>query len=576
MKDRKKVISDYIDQLNQERKPAQHGDQINDIELERLMDSVRRVKSLRKEEHLPEECQKQLISVLTGQDRKNEFVRNASVVKNKIVKKDNLWRKPAKTIVFLAAAAAVAAVVLLTAPRILLPGGRESIVYAMDKAFQEVKAYHGTLIVEENNGQGERLTQAKREVWADDRGNYYVRELEGTAEGIITVNNGEMKWQLRPQDKEVGLLPTFPDPYRFTFELEQEIEEIKLAQSVTMAGEEKIAGRTATILEITPDGGDTYRLWVDNETKLPLQRETAMRNAVQYRVTYTSIEFVEEIPAPLLRYQLPEGYTEADIDAEQIVNTIEEAEHVVDFLPKVVNRLPEGYVLSKLAIQKDRNALNFYYTSGNGTKTVMIRQSKALEQFRAASMAVLGEINDNTAEIMINADTNSVRWQEEELEYHVLGNVAFEELLPFLKEMTGGEVTLPASILLPADGGTPTEDSREETQGSGMEPEVRVKVDLPDEENEQKSVDAGHSPWKLDPAFVAQVFASLLLSPEGIVGDYPIPYEKIEITENNGRIAVARINDEKSIASYVYLERLVRQDETGIWTVTGYDRAVKK
>ena len=61
-----------------------------------------------------------------------------------------------------------------------------------------------------------------------------------------------------------------------------------------------------------------------------------------------------------------------------------------------------------------------------------------------------------------------------------------------------------------------------------------MDVDQSAEENEQKSVDAGHSPWRLDPIFVAQVFASLLLSPEGIVGDYPISYDNIVLIENNG------------------------------------------
>jgi hypothetical protein len=53
------------------------------------------------------------------------------------------------------------------------------------------------------------------------------------------------------------------------------------------------------------------------------------------------------------------------------------------------------------------------------------------------------------------------------------------------------------------------------------------------------------------------VNGELLLSPEGIVGDYPI----------------AEIKDKKSVAKYVYLKRLVRQDDTGIWTVIGYDPA---
>jgi hypothetical protein len=103
------------------------------------------------------------------------------------------------------------------------------------------------------------------------------------------------------------------------------------------------------------------------------------------------------------------------------------------------------------------------------------------------------------------------------------------------------------------------------------EPQVEVPIDLEDEKNEQKSVDAGHSPWKLDPIFVAQVFASLLISPEGIVGDYPIAYEDINIIKNNGEIAIAEIKGEKTTVSRVYLKRLFRHNSTGIWTVIGYD-----
>jgi len=91
------------------------------------------------------------------------------------------------------------------------------------------------------------------------------------------------------------------------------------------------------------------------------------------------------------------------------------------------------------------------------------------------------------------------------------------------------------------------------------------------EEQDQKSVDAGHSPWRLDPAFVAQVFVSLKISPEGIQGDYPIDYNEFKIVQNNGKEAVAEVGGGKTPISKVYLKRLVRQDNTGIWTVVGYD-----
>jgi hypothetical protein len=99
-----------------------------------------------------------------------------------------------------------------------------------------------------------------------------------------------------------------------------------------------------------------------------------------------------------------------------------------------------------------------------------------------------------------------------------------------------------------------------------------VPVNMEVEENDQKSVDAGGSPWKLDPVFVAQVFVSLEISSEGIQGDYPIKYEELKIIRNTGKDAIVEVNCAKTPISKVYLKKLVRQDSTGIWTVTGYDK----
>ncbi|MCG7345884.1 hypothetical protein MHZ92_17365 [Sporosarcina sp. ACRSL] len=104
-----------------------------------------------------------------------------------------------------------------------------------------------------------------------------------------------------------------------------------------------------------------------------------------------------------------------------------------------------------------------------------------------------------------------------------------------------------------------------------MSPEIEVPYDLDVVENTQKSVDAGHSPWNLDPGFVAQVFASLQLSPEGIVGEYPIAYEELKVLQQTTSDAIVEVNSDKSAIAAIYLKRLVRQDDTGIWTVVGYD-----
>jgi hypothetical protein len=102
-------------------------------------------------------------------------------------------------------------------------------------------------------------------------------------------------------------------------------------------------------------------------------------------------------------------------------------------------------------------------------------------------------------------------------------------------------------------------------------PKVEVPVNLKIEENSQKSVDQGHSPWRLDPVFVAQVFVSLKIYPEGIQGDYPIKYEELKILKENKKETVIEITASKTPIKRVYLKRLIRPNDTGIWTVVGYD-----
>jgi hypothetical protein len=69
---------------------------------------------------------------------------------------------------------------------------------------------------------------------------------------------------------------------------------------------------------------------------------------------------------------------------------------------------------------------------------------------------------------------------------------------------------------------------------------------------------------------------SLKISPEGIKGEYPIKYEELKITQNTGKDAIVEVNANNTPISKVYLKKLIRQENTGIWTVVGYATLVKK
>lgn len=553
MENEEKRLSNYIDSLNEEKKPIEHGEKIDTLEMSELFETVRIVRRL-KQPSLPEDEFKVTLA--------DEI--NMQLLKEKNSKKlRNRW--------FYRAVSAVAVVALIIALNKVGPFSKTNMVYAMQQAFKGMKAYHGVIEVVETNAEGKATTQSRIEVWADKEGRYYVKGLEGSQKGMVTINNGQKKWQIQSKQKDVEVFTAFPDPYSFTFELGKEIEEVNNSVKTKVIGEDTVAGRIATIVEVTPQGGSPYKLWIDKETKMPLQKQSAMDYSLQYTESYTSITFSENVPKELLAYSVPNGFKEINTNAEQVVNGLEEAKAIVGFEPIILKNIPASFVQNNISVINNTRTVKLNYVSLDNQKKVAVLQKKASIELKIASIAAIGEINNIVAEVQSPIQTeegvlqgggayegitgmNSVRWQQDGFEYAVVGNTSLDELALFIKAFVSGDVNL-SSL----------------KNQTTTRPQVQVPVDINAEQGSQKSVDAGHSPWKLDPAFVSQVFVSLKLSPGGIKGDYPINYEEFKVVQNNGKEAVVEVSGNKTPIRKVYLKRLVRQDNTGIWTIVGYD-----
>lgn len=552
MSNNEQKISDYIDRLNAELKPTENENSTESQELKELYTTLKLVRSLKEPTMPNDNFEKELTNSITYK-----------IAQRKRTKKGR-WT--------LFTGIAGVAVMLVLLFNFLLSFNDSNIVSAMENAFREVKVYHGFLEMVETNAQGESNAQVKMEVWADKQGNYYVKGLEGINKDIITVNNGQQKWQIDPNQKQVHLFAPFPDTYRFAFELGNEVEEVSNALSTKIVGEDIVAGRKTSILEVTPQGGQPYKLWIDTETKLPLQKETAMHNAIQYKITYSEIHFNDTMPQEIISYEVPNGFQEVDNNSEQIVNDLIEAQEIVEFTPTTPSKIPTSFQLDHMAVSSTQKLFSMYYSVQHKDKRLSFVQKKSSEAFTPAPTAILGKIKENIVEIQSpiqkeagilgggnpytgSTNLSSIRWQQDGFEYAVIGNIPLEELAAFTTSITNGEFILPTS------------NEKAEDQ-----PQVEVPVDLAIEENNQKNVDAGNSPWLLDPIFVAQVFVSLQISPEGIVGDYPIAYEELNALQKNESETIVEVRSDKTSITKVYIKRLIRQDSTGIWTVVGYDQ----
>lgn len=197
--------------------------------------------------------------------------------------------------------------------------------------------------------------------------------MEGAQKDVITVNNGQKKWQIQPGQKEVEVLAAFPDSYSFIFELGKEIDDVKNALETKIVAEDKVSGRTAIVMEITPKWGSSYKIWIDRDTKMPLQKQSAMQYSIQYKVCYTS--------------------------TEQIVNSLEDVKEILGFTPTVPESVPSSFIQNNISIVNDAKVVKINYTSKDNKRKVVILQKKSDSEFKPASMAALGKVNNNIAEI---------------------------------------------------------------------------------------------------------------------------------------------------------------------------------
>lgn len=530
-------LSDYIDALNVERDPEKHRGSADTPELAKLLAAVRLVRSLR-EPVLPDPGYPQRLSQAVSGNIKKHNPANLPQVASaipesgrRIYEKAGWWRRrwvlPSVTI-------AIAGVILLA----FLTNGtglfNRDVAYAMEKAVDQLSSYHGVLETRTTNAAGKELEVRRMEIWYEGD-KYAVRQDDDTLsrqfDGTLTVDNGERRWQVRPQDKELELIPPYPPDSYVDLRVEASWA---LRYPHTVVGSEAIAGRQAKKLKISPPGGLPYFLWIDAETNLPVQSQTALQGGVQTTSTFLSFEPNVRIGPSIFTYNPPAGYRVIEDNPMQLVATAQEAAVTSGLTPLFPQEAPNRIFASKGRIVLDYGETGIMETVATGSF-----ESKFLNNF------LLGTAAGGPLEVIQGI---RLRWRQNGIEIRVEGPQTVE-----LARQIAPDLTLP--------------DPGADLVGKAQ---VKVPADLESAKAEQLQADAGHSPSadKVSPLEVSFTFVNLKVSPQGTSGAPKIPYTSCKLVANNGAEAVVAVAD--GPVNQVYLKRLVRQD-TGIWSVVGYD-----
>lgn len=191
-----------------------------------------------------------------------------------------------------------------------------------------------------------------------------------------------------PDDQAVMVEKSRPRKFLAT-QLPHPIEKIADFYDFSVTGKERVAGRAAWVVNITPrdDYRYGYQLWIDEETRLLLKSELHDDSGWPVeQILFTSITFPADIQPDLLKPALSgKGYTwyTSKVAATAIAS---------DTSAWLVSSPPAGFVLDAMEKQQaDDSALeHIVYTDGLAMVSIFIERMQAGEQSRTQPVIVGG------------------------------------------------------------------------------------------------------------------------------------------------------------------------------------------
>jgi transcriptional regulator with PAS, ATPase and Fis domain len=361
-------------------------------------------------------------------------------------------------------------------------------------------------------------------------------EIIGAIEHSLVLDISGAKILLKKLQETERELNLYKDEVRAMYHAKWTFDDLKGSshEFITIKAMAKQFSQTSSTLLITGESGTGKELFAQaihnasNRKNGPFIRI----NCAALQTTYTYIKFEPNtgINPEIFAYQVPEGYQILENNPGQLVATIEEAVAISGITPILPAQAP-----NRIIAFPDRMVLDY------GNTTIMETLSQG--DFELLANASLGTAGGGPLEVW----WERLRWRQNGIEIQVEGEQRIA-----LASQIAEDLSLP--------------DSNEDLLSQAQ---VQVAVDKEMVEADQKQVDRGSSPWQLDPLQVSLTFVNLKVSPEGIQGEPEIPILSFKLVQNNSAQAVVEVAD--GPIKRVYLKRLLRQDETGIWSVVGYD-----
>ena len=399
----------FIEDLIQEKKPRAYSQEVVDPEMEKMFESIRAVKRLRK-------------SKTAGRFLSSRWLKGV----------------------------AAAAVLLLVAGLMTIPGGKETnIVHAVVKAYEELQSYSGvTEIRTERDGKVEFLETIEIQ---------YKKPFKYSA--FHSYDNFEMQY-ISDGDKLAVIEPdiitvenVFPEKELWRYHIGTAVWELEEAAEVNITGTETLFGREAAVLKYRFAGdSEFHQMWIDKATNLPLRKILNHPEGYRLVVEFKELQINAALDDDLFAWVLPQNMNIRELNRtatlEEVLERWPEASALPGALPEEMDLTKAGildndlyeYVLRFLG-KRENDFMDIYYTTTPMEYTL-------LPETKLGQLA--GGYVDYDAKAWnvferYPGENKVARWVRDDAEVYIISSRDISQLLPILEKLAGEKIEFGAA-----------------------------------------------------------------------------------------------------------------------------------
>ena len=250
----------------------------------------------------------------------------------------------------------------------------EQIAEKMQQKQEDIEDYSYTMHMTIEFGDQNMVTQADM-MYKKPNKFKAVQKQPAEMAGSISVSDGETMWMYNPQQNTVMIMDMPDMPEQNEMDYLQIIEMMLNESDFSLAGVEKVDGRTTYVIDMSPkDESDLgmfgdMKVWIDEETWMPLKMEMKDANGnPMYSAEYRNFQINTGISDEEFQFEIPEDAKVQTMEEMMLPQemTLEEAQEEATFDILVPSYLPEGYEFDNaMVIQGFIETVSLTYHNGD-------------------------------------------------------------------------------------------------------------------------------------------------------------------------------------------------------------------